>query len=314
MEGTIMSDSLLNTQPVKDLLRKVSGLDNDSGDARLKRIVHRVVSDLFRTIEEFDVQPDEFWSAMSYLTSLGQANETGLLVPGLGLETFLDMRMDGAERKAGIEGGTPRTIEGPLYVAGAPFSKGEARLDDGSEEGEALFMDGQVRDTVGKPIAGAVVDVWHANPLGGYSFFDPSQPKYNLRRRIETDAEGRYRFRSILPAGYACPPQGPTQRLLDQLGRHGRRPAHIHFFVTAPGYRKLTTQINIDGDEYLHDDFAFATRDGLIPEVHCSADPAQVRARGLNAPFAEITFDFVLHRERADAPNTVVTRAHAEAA
>ena len=309
-----MSDSLLNTQPVKDLLRKVSGLDNDSGDARLKRIVNRVVSDLFRTIEEFDVQPDEFWSAMSYLTLLGQTNETGLLVPGLGLETFLDMRMDEAEQKAGIEGGTPRTIEGPLYVAGAPLSKGEARLDDGSEEGEVLFMDGQVRDTGGKPIADAVVDVWHANPLGGYSFFDPSQPKYNLRRRIETDAEGRYRLRSILPAGYACPPEGPTQRLLDQLGRHGRRPAHIHFFVTAPGHRKLTTQINIDGDEYLHDDFAFATRDGLIPEVRRSADPAEVRARGLNAPFAEITFDFVLHRERADAPNTVVTRAHAEAA
>jgi catechol 1,2-dioxygenase len=314
MEGKTMSDSLLNMPPVKDLLRKVSGLDNDNGDARLKRIVHRVVSDLFRTIEEFDVQPDEFWSAMSYLTSLGQANETGLLVPGLGLETFLDMRMDAAERKAGIEGGTPRTIEGPLYVAGAPLSKGEARLDDGSEKGEALFVEGQVRDTLGKPIAGAVVDVWHANPLGGYSFFDPSQPKYNLRRRIETDAEGHYRFRSILPAGYACPPEGPTQRLLDQLGRHGRRPAHIHFFVTAPGYRKLTTQINIDGDEYLHDDFAFATRDRLIPEVRRSADPAEVRARGLNAPFAEITFDFVLHRERASAPNTVVTRAHAEAA
>ena len=310
----MMSDSLLNTRPVKDLLRKVSGLDNDKGDARLKSIVHRVVSDLVRTIEEFDVQPDEFWSAMSYLTSLGQANETGLLVPGLGLETLLDIRMDEAERKAGIEGGTPRTIEGPLYVPGAPLAKGEARLDDGSDRGETLFVDGQVRDTGGKPITGAVVDVWHANPLGGYSFFDPSQPKYNLRRRIETDVDGRYRFRSILPAGYACPPGGPTQSLLDQIGRHGRRPAHIHFFVTAPGYRKLTTQINIDGDEYLHDDFAFATRDGLIPEVRRSADPAKVRARGLNAPFAEITFDFVLHRERSDAPNTVVTRAHAEAA
>jgi len=183
----MMRDTLLDALPVKDLLRKVSGLDNDKGDARLKSIVHRVVSDLFRTIEEFDVQPDEFWSAMSYLTSLGQANETGLLVPGLGLETFIDMRTDAAERKAGIEGGTPRTIEGPLYVAGAPLSKGEARLDDGSDRGETLFVDGQVRDTGGKPIAGAVVDVWHANPLGGYSFFDPSQPKYNLRRRIETD-------------------------------------------------------------------------------------------------------------------------------
>ena len=305
---------LLETRDVQNLLSKVSGLGDDKGDERVKRIVHRVVSDLFKTIEEFDVQPDEFWTAMSYLTELGEAHEIGLLVPGLGLETFLDLRMDAAERKAGVAGGTPRTIEGPLYVAGAPLSKGEARLDDGSEEGEVLFMNGQVRDVNGRPVAGAIVDVWHANPLGAYSFFDPSQPKYNLRRRIETDAAGHYRFRSVLPAGYACPPDGPTQKLLDQLGRHGRRPAHIHFFVTAPGFRKLTTQINIDGDEYLHDDFAFATRDGLIPEVRRFADPAEVRARGLNAPFAEITFDFVLHPEITAAPKTVVTREHASAA
>jgi catechol 1,2-dioxygenase len=97
-----MSD-LLDTPEVQNLLTKVSGLGNDKGDARLKQIVHRVVSDLFKTIEEFDIQPDEFWSAMSYLTKLSQANEVGLLVPGLGLETFLDLRMDAVERKAGIE-------------------------------------------------------------------------------------------------------------------------------------------------------------------------------------------------------------------
>ena len=308
-----MTDSLMETKDVKDLLMKVSGLGDSSGDLRLKRIVHRVVGDLFRTIEEFDVQPDEFWTAMSYLTRLGQANETGLLVPGLGLETFLDLRMDQAEKAAGIEGGTPRTIEGPLWVAGAPLSKAEARLDDGSEQGEVLFMDGQVRDMDGRPVANAIVDVWHANTLGGYSFFDPAQPKYNLRRRIETDAEGRYRFRSLLPSGYACPPDGVTQELLNRLGRHGHRPAHIHFFVTAPGYRKLTTQINIDGDEYLHDDFAFATRDGLIPAVRRIDDSAAVHAKGLNAPYAEITFDFVLHAESAAAPVTVVNREHAPA-
>ncbi|MFL5282619.1 MAG: catechol 1,2-dioxygenase [Rhodopila sp.] len=308
-----MTDSLLETRVVKDLLMKVSGLDHDSGNLRLKRIVHRVVGDLFRTIEEFDVQPDEFWAAMGYLTRLGQSGEVGLLVPGLGLETFLDLRLDQAEQKAGIEGGTPRTIEGPLYVAGAPLSKGEARLDDGSEQGEVLFMDGQVRSSDGKPVAGAVVDVWHANTLGGYSFFDPSQPKYNLRRRIETDADGRYRFRTLLPSGYACPPGGATQELLDQLGRHGHRPAHIHFFVSAPGHRKLTTQINIDGDEYLHDDFAFATRDGLIPEVRRVTDAVAVREKGLNAPYAEITFDFVLHPEQAAAPATLVHRQHATA-
>ena len=121
-----MSELLLETREVQSLLTRVSGLGNDKGDPRVKRIVHRVVSDLFKTIEEFDVQPDEFWSAMSYLTELGKANEVGLLVPGLGLETFLDIRADEADRRGGIEGGTPRTIEGPLYVAGAPLSKEEA--------------------------------------------------------------------------------------------------------------------------------------------------------------------------------------------
>jgi catechol 1,2-dioxygenase len=180
--------------------------------------------------------------------------------------------------------------------------------------GEVLFMAGQVRDADGKPVPGAVVDVWHANTKGGYSHFDPSQSAYNLRRRIETDGEGRYRFRSILPAGYGCPPDGPTQELLTQLGRHGRRPAHIHFFVEAPGHRKLTTQINIDGDEYLHDDFAFATRDGLIPAMVRHDDPAEINARGLNEPFVTIEFDFVLNRDAEALPEAVVVRDHAPAA
>jgi catechol 1,2-dioxygenase len=81
----------------------------------MKRIMHRVMTDPFQVIEDFDFQPDEFWSAVSYITALGQANEAGLLVLRLDIETFLDLRMDEAERKAGIEGGTPRTI----YVAGA---------------------------------------------------------------------------------------------------------------------------------------------------------------------------------------------------
>lgn len=309
-----MADSLTNTPQVQQLLNRAAGLDQPGGNERLKRIVHRLVTDLCRTIEEFDVNPTEFWTAVSYVTQLGQANEVGLLVPGLGIETFLDLVMDEKERRAGLQGGTPRTIEGPLYITDAPLSKGEARLDQDPEKGEVLFMEGQVRDTAGKPISGAIVDVWHANTKGGYSFFDPSQSPYNLRRRIETDAEGRYRFRSILPSGYGCPPDGPTQQLLTALGRHGRRPAHIHFFVEAPGFRKLTTQINISDDPYLHDDFAFATRDELIPELVRQTEPAEIKARGLNEPFATITFDFELNREAENAPETVVVREHAKAA
>ncbi len=309
-----MADALIDSPAAQQLLHRAAGLDQPGGDPRMKRIVQRVTTDLCRIVEEFDVTPTEFWTAVGYLSRIGQENEAGLLVAGLGIEHFLDLMMDRKEQEAGLDGGTPRTIEGPLWLAGAPLSKHEARLDQDPEQGEVLFMEGQVRDTHGSPVAGAVVDVWHANTKGGYSHFDPSQTPFNLRRRIETDAEGRYRFRSIMPAGYGCPPDGPTQELLNHLNRHGRRPAHVHFFVEAPGFRKLTTQINIDGDEYLHDDFAFATRDGLIPEIVHHTDTAEIHARGLNEPFATITFDFTMYREAASLPEAVVVRAHAQAA
>jgi catechol 1,2-dioxygenase len=130
-----------------------------------------------------------------------------------------------------------------------------------TDNGEVLIMHGQVRDATGKPVPGAIVDVWHANTKGNYSYFDKSQSTYNMHRRVEADADGRYQFRSIVPAGYAVPGGSNIEKLLGAVGRHGNRPAHIHFFVSAPGYRHLTTQINIDGDPFLHDDFAYATKD-----------------------------------------------------
>jgi catechol 1,2-dioxygenase len=283
---------LVDTPEVQRLLDRVGGLGDASGDERAKRIVRRVVGDLFATIEDFDVTPEEFWSAVGFLQ--GAAPEFGLIAPGLGFDHFLDLRMDAADAAAGKAGGTPRTIEGPLYVAGAPISKGFARLDDGTDAGEVLIMHGRVVDEAGTPVAGAVVDVWHANTRGAYSTFDPTQAPFNNRRRIETGADGAYRFQSVMPAGYAVPPGGSTERLLGAIGRHGRRPAHIHFFVSAPGRRSLTTQINIAGDPDLQDDFAHATRDGLIPDIVRKDDAEAIRAEGLNTPFSEIDFDFAL--------------------
>jgi catechol 1,2-dioxygenase len=230
-------------------------------DPRVQQVVLRLLGDLCKAIEDLDITPTEFWHGVAYMSAAGAANELGLLAAGLGLERFLDIRADEAEQKAGLEGGTPRTIEGPLYVAGAPESVGFARLDDGTEadKGEVLFLQGTVFDQDGKPLPGAKVEVWHANLTGNYSFFDQTQSPFNLRRTIVTDEQGRYQFRSIIPVGYGCPPDGTTQQLLNLLGRHGQRPAHIHFFVSAPDHRKLTTQINIDGDEYLWDDFAFGS-------------------------------------------------------
>lgn len=281
-----MTVAISQRAEVQQFFEQAAGYRNDDGNLRIKRIVLRVLQDAARLIEELQISDDEFWTAVDYLNRLGGQNEAGLLVAGLGLEHFLDLLHDARDAETGHVGGTPRTIEGPLYVAGAPLSQGEARLDDGSEDGQAtpLFLDGRVLDLDGAPIAGAIVDLWQANTKGNYSYFDQSQSEYNLRRRIVTDAEGRYRARSIVPSGYGCNPQGPTQECLDQLGRHGQRPAHIHFFISAPGYRHLTTQINLSGDQYLWDDFAHATRDGLVGEV--------VFGEGA----AHMTFDFQLQQ------------------
>ncbi|WNC93849.1 catechol 1,2-dioxygenase [Paraburkholderia sp. FT54] len=302
-----------------DIESLVRGFLVDTGkgnvDARTQQVVVRLTSDLFKAIEDLDLTASEVWKGIEYFSEAGATQELGLLAAGLGLERFLDIRMDEADAEAGLTGATPRTIEGPLYVAGAPESEGFARLDDATEaaDGDVLFMQGTVYDIDGKPLPGAQVEVWHANLKGNYSFFDKTQPDFNLRRTIIADSNGRYCFRSIVPVGYGCPPDGTTQRLLDKLGRHGRRPAHIHFFVSAPGHRKLTTQINIDGDEYLWDDFAFASREGLVPPVERITAADRIAAHGLTQAFVSIDFDFRLNAEHAATSATEVEHIRAAA-
>ncbi|NUF22137.1 catechol 1,2-dioxygenase [Acinetobacter oleivorans] len=306
----------MNRQQI-DALVKQMNVDTAKGevDARVQQIVVRLLGDLFQAIEDLDIQPSEVWKGLEYFTDAGQANELGLLAAGLGLEHYLDLRADEADAKAGVTGGTPRTIEGPLYVAGAPETVGFARMDDGTESGkiDTLIIEGTVTDTDGNIIENAKVEVWHANSLGNYSFFDKSQSDFNLRRSILTDADGKYVALTTMPVGYGCPPEGTTQALLNKLGRHGNRPSHVHYFVSASGYRKLTTQFNIEGDEYLWDDFAFATRDGLVATAVDVTDPAEIQRRGLDHAFKHITFNIELVKDAAAAPSTEVERRRASA-
>ncbi|MGE8623693.1 MULTISPECIES: catechol 1,2-dioxygenase [Acinetobacter] len=306
----------MNHQEIDALVKKMN-VDTATGpvDARVQQVVVRLVSDLFKAIEDLDLTQSEVWKGLEYFTDAGQANELGLLAAGLGLEHFLDLRADEADAKAGVTGGTPRTIEGPLYVAGAPESVGFARMDDGSESDkvDTLFIEGTVTDTEGNIIEGAKVEVWHANSLGNYSFFDKSQSDFNLRRTIHADQDGKYVAQTTMPVGYGCPPEGTTQFVLNKLGRHGNRPSHVHYFVSAPGYRKLTTQFNIEGDQYLWDDFAFATRDGLVAIAVDITDEVEIVRRGVNKPFKHIQFNVQLVKETASAPTTEIERRRVSA-
>lgn len=115
--------SIMQTKAVQSLLDRAAGLGGTAGNARLKAITRDLLEALMRIIEQHDISESEFWSAVDFLGK--GVNEFGLIVPGLGIEHFLDLHMDAKDVAAGRSGGTPRTIEGPLYVAGAPLVDGD---------------------------------------------------------------------------------------------------------------------------------------------------------------------------------------------
>lgn len=309
------SVNVFDSKEVQDLLRAAVNLRSLDGHARAKQIAHRLLSDLFKAIDDLDMTPDEVWAGVHYFNKLGQDGEAALLAAGLGLEKYLDIRMDAADREADIHGGTPRTIEGPLYVAGASVREGVSRIDiDPDDNAGPLVIRGVVTTTDGKPVADAVVECWHANSKGFYSHFDPTgaQSDFNLRGAVKTGADGQYEFRTLMPVGYGCPPQGATQQLLDALARHGNRPAHVHFFVTSDRTRKLTTQINIEGDPLIWDDFAYATREELVPHV---VEKHGGTALGLKTDaYQEIEFNMVLTPLVQGKDNQIVNRPRRAAA
>lgn len=304
-----MTVKTIQTEAVQNLLLKVAGLDNDQGNPRVKEIMYRLMSDIYKIIDDLDITPEEFWHAANYLNELGTNKEAVLLAPGLGFDHFLDIREDAKDEAVGLAGGTPRTIEGPLYVEGAPTSQTETRMDDGNTPGQGMWLHGQVKAEDGTPIAGALVDIWHADTKGGYSFFDTTQSELNLRRKVITDENGYYYARSIVPSGYGCPPEGSTMKVLNLLGRHGNRPAHIHFFVSKPGCKHLTTQINLSGDKYTYDDFAFATRDELVVEAVPANDPEMITKHDFDGEYLDVEFNITLIKAPQPEKESMHSRA-----
>lgn len=279
-----MTPDFVQTAPIQDLLDRASGIDTQDGNPRLKAILRDMVEAMMTVIVKHDIDEGEFWQGVNFLQQ--GAGEFGLLVPGLGLEHFLDLYMDAKDAEIGLTGGTPRTIEGPLYVENAPFADYGANLTNDPDDTGTLYMTGTITGPDGEPVKGAILHVWHSNSKGFYSHFDPTgeQTPFNNRRRLKIGDDGRYSFHSKMPNGYSVPPQGATDLLMQAIGRDGNRPAHVHFFIEAPGYRKLTTQINFGDDPFAADDFAFGTREGLLPVPSRQGESAY------------IAFDFVLQR------------------
>jgi catechol 1,2-dioxygenase len=256
-------------------------LPGTTANQRVVEVVGPLLDRIQGLIREKNVSYDEWHQAIHFMVELADSGEVPLLM------AYFEATVD--EVANAVSASSPTAIEGPYYVPGAPMLEPPFVMPQRpGEPGEPLVFSGTVQTTDGQPIAGALLDVWHADATvpGTYSNVDPGHPDFNLRGKLRTDERGRFELRTIRPAPYHIPDQGPTGRLLNALGQHPWRPAHIHVKLTADGYEPLTTQLYFRGDEYLDSDVARAVKDELILPLE--------RAENDRAPHLTLRYDFHL--------------------
>ncbi|OJU30864.1 MAG: hypothetical protein BGN89_13860 [Alphaproteobacteria bacterium 64-6] len=254
--------------------------------------VKEVVEDLEKTVLDFmakhKINHDEYRVATKYLVDSIKGGEETLMP-----DIFLEARATDISNED--RAGSPEGIEGPFYLPGAPVLSAPYVLPQRKDEpGIVMFFRGRITNIEGEPLGNVELDFWHADANGEYSNIHPGIPDWNLRGRIRSEKDGSYEVRTILPPPYEIPKNGPTGRLVNALGRHYFRPAHMHVMLRQPGYEDLISQLYFEGGEYIDNDLASAVRDNLIIKLTHHEGAKDIEKRGLNAPFYEGQYDFVL--------------------
>jgi hydroxyquinol 1,2-dioxygenase len=261
---------------------------------RFKQVMTSLVQHLHAFVREVELTEEEWFEGIRFLTAAGQKSDDKrqefiLLSDVLGVSMLVD-----AINHRAPQGATESTVLGPFFVEGAPvYENGTDLTRDLELAGEPTWVTGRVRSVEGKPIAGAMVDVWQARPDSLYDVQD-ADAGLELRGRFRSDAEGRFWYRTYKPVSYPVPTDGPVGRLLDAMGRHPMRPAHIHFIIAAPGYEQLVTHLFAAGDEYLDSDAVFGVKESLIARFEHVESAAEARRLGMPSPFLRLDFDFRL--------------------
>ena len=236
----------------------------EAAPGRLGEAVRLIMDHAFEIVATLRPTAAELDGLVQFLTDVGYATDARrqewvLLADVFGLS-------DSVLNGAADPGLTPATLPGPFYRPDAPDLPLGADLCRNGQ-GQPLRVSGTVSDRTGAAVPGASVEVWHASAEGRYENQDPdNQPEHNLRGRFTADAEGRFHFRTIRPAGYSLPDDGPVGQLARRIGLSLDRPAHIHCAVSAPGHRRLVTAIFDGSDPAIDRDALFAVKPGLVKE------------------------------------------------
>ena len=261
-------------------------------DPRLAEVLKALVRHLHDFAREVRLTEAEWMAAMQWLTRAGQISDEKreefiLASDVLGLSMLvvqMNHRFDAAA--------TPATVLGPFHIEGSPELGYGADMSEGVP-GTPLYVHGTVRDLDGKPVGGAVLDVWQADTEGAYEAqLDVDEAR--LRAKYTAREDGTYCIRTIAPLGYSVPMDGPVGDLIKGTDISHFRPAHVHFLITEPGHEPLITHLFQEGAQYLDSDVVFGTKQELVV-AFTEREPGPTPDGGKSdVPFMDARYDFVL--------------------
>ena len=265
-------------------------------DPRLQEIMTSLVKHLHAFAREVNLTEDEWFRGIEFLTRTGHMctetrQEFILLSDTLGLSQLVI-----AQNHKRAPGATEQTVFGPFHVEGVKTVPDGADIAEGVP-GDPLFVRARVKGMDGEAVAGALVDVWHADAEGHYDLQDPdwSFEAMKLRAAFRTDESGCISFRTIMPCAYPVPTDGPVGEMFKATNRSAMRPAHIHFRIQAPGYDTLITHVFVEGDPWLESDAVFGVRSSCIADfVRRGAGETAPDGSQPSGPFYTLDYTFRL--------------------
>lgn len=241
---------------------------------RTRAVMTALVEHVHGFVRDISLTPEEWEQGIRFLTEIGKwcddKRQEAILVSDV---MGVSMLVDAIAHRTHLPV-SESTVLGPFHRTGAPHVPNGADIAGGIA-GEPLEVALKVTDEAGAPIAGAQVDVWHTSPEGFYDSQIGGGDEFAMRAVLTTDAAGFIRFRSIMPASYPVPHDGPAGSILGAMGRHPMRPAHVHFWIRRDGFRPLITQVFAAGDPYLDSDAVFGVKPSLVGDYGAArrADP-----------------------------------------
>ena len=274
-----------------------------AGNARLREIAASFVRHMHAFAREIRLTEAEYDIGIAFLNRIGKAthdshNEGILFADAIGFSTLVCLLNNGSEGASE----TAAALLGPFWRANSPRTKNGGSIVRSPTPGPELFAQCEVVDVAGKLLAGVEVDVWQSSPVGLYENQDDTQADMNLRGKFTTDDSGRFAFRSVKPAGYPVPTDGPVGEMLRAQNRHPFRPAHIHFLGFKKGYKTLITQVFVDDDEHLESDVVFGVTRALVGNYR-RHDEGEPPAPGTRAPWYTLSYRLVMQTGDAVLPN-----------